>query len=181
MVRDSLLLGHRFDEYRMLDEGPLRTSFVLSTRTLRFGKRVLNADCVVSIDAGSDFTECKVRYSGDTSALSVAVGMDLTDSLHATDIRPKDAWVEAQEGLQPVNKKAQRLYTGLVFPFSWVKVVKTPQRVLCVFPYKVGQEFVYYVGTSRQGTGRKAVYAWRAALEAKRAALVHPLKIKILH
>ena len=76
---DSIWALGRFDRYKVLDKGALRSSFVLYYDSVHYGSHVLSADVQVTMDAGSYLNEFTVRFSGDTAQLRLANGIAIND------------------------------------------------------------------------------------------------------
>jgi len=180
---DSLWVGRYFDRYQILDNGPLRSSFVLFYDAVPYQGKKLKAEFVVNLDAGSNLNEVRVRYTGDTTNIRLAAGMWLHDSIQSLNVNKNLSTIGYAEDLMSEGKKpvaAGRGYTGVVFPGSWKESKKVSGHMVGIFNYKVGDEFQYYFGAGWNKHGFATDKDWFNYLNAKKAALLQPLKIKLL-
>jgi hypothetical protein len=180
---DSLWIGRYFDRYQILDNGPLRSSFVLFYDAIPYQGKTLKAEYVVSLDAGSNLNEVRVRYTGDTTEIRLAAGMWLHDSIQSLSVNQNLATIGYAEDLMSEGKKpvpAGRGYTGVVFPGSWKESKKISGHMVGIFNYKIGEEFQYFFGAGWNKHGFASDKDWFNYLNSKKAALLQPLKIKIL-
>jgi len=180
---DSLWIGNQFDRYQILDNGPIRSSFVLFYDAVKYQNKTLKAEFVVNLDAGSNLNEVRVRYTGDTTEMRLAAGIWLHDSIQGLNVNQNLATIGYGENLMSEGKKpvpAGRGYAGVVFPGSWKESKKISDHMVGIFTYKIGEEFQYYFGAGWNKHGFATDKDWFNYLNAKKAALLEPLKIKIL-
>ena len=180
---DSLWVANYFDRYKILDNGPLRSTFVLFYDHIAYQGKMLKAEFVVSLDAGSNLNEVRVRYTGDTTEMRLAAGIYLHDSLQSLNVNQDLSTIGYAEDLMSESKKpvpAGRGYTGVVFPGSWQESKKLSGHEVGIVNYTIGEEFQYYFGAGWNKHGFATDKDWFNYLNNKKAALLQPLKIKIL-
>lgn len=180
---DSLWVGNQFDRYQILDNGPIRSSFVLFYDAVKYQDKTLKAEFVVNLDAGSNLNEVKVKYTGDTTNIRLAAGMYLHDSVQSLNVNPDLSTIGYAEDYMSDTKKpvaAGRGYTGVVFTGQWLESKKLSKHMVGICDYKIGEEFHYYFGAGWNKHGFATDKDWFNYLNNKKTALLQPLKIKIL-
>ena len=76
MWNDSICYDGTYDRWKILDNGPLRTTFQLEYDPWLVGPDSFTATKIISLDAGSDFNRIEVKYSCATrSSFQLAVGI----------------------------------------------------------------------------------------------------------
>jgi hypothetical protein len=183
-TKDSLWVGRYFDHYQILDNGPIRSSFVLTYDSVYYRDKVLKAEFMVSLDAGSNLNEIKVRYSGDTSQIELAAGIFLHDSIQSLNRNDDKTFIGyAENNISQGSKKQSDLgrgYTGVVFPGKWKEYKQVSGHAVGIFTYKIGEEFLYYSGAGWSKHGFATDKDWYNYLSTKKATLLQPLKVKML-
>lgn len=181
--KDSFWTAPHFDRYKILDNGPLRSSFVLYYDALKYGSKKLQAEMMITLDAGSNLNQAVVVYKGDTSQIRLAAGVYLHDSVQSLDGVAAHGYIGYGENVytQDLTKvSAGRCYTGVVFEKEIPLVKKVKGHCVAIFNYKMGQEFKYYFGAGWNKFGFKNDSDWFQYLSNKRIALTQPLKVRIL-
>jgi len=182
IVNDSLSIGRYFDRYKILDNGPLRSSFLLYYDNVPYGNKNLKAELVITIDAGSQLNQAVVRYTGDTTNIQLAVGISLQDTLQTIAGSATQRFFGYAENafVQGTKISAGRRYEGVVIDAPVVAVKQLQNHLVGVCNYKVGEPFKYYFGAGWNKFGIKKDSDWFSLLSDKRTALSQPLKVKIL-
>lgn len=180
---DSLWVANQFDRYQILDNGPIRSSFILFYDAIKYQDKTLKAEFVVNLDAGSNLNEVRVRYTGDTTAIRLAAGMFLHDTVQSLNVNQELATIGYAEDFLSDSKKpvaAGRGFTGVVFPGKWLESKMLSKHMVGICSYKVGEEFLYYFGAGWNKHGFASDKDWFNYLNNRKSALLQPLKIKIL-
>ena len=75
-VNDTIRYDGTYATWKLLDNGPLRTTFQLSYNEWNAGSLKLKATKTISLDAGSNFNKVEVNYTGQENAeLPVVMGI----------------------------------------------------------------------------------------------------------
>ena len=75
-VKDTIRYDGTYATWKLLDNGPLRTTFQLSYNEWNAGGLKLKATKTISLDAGSNFNKVEVNYTGQENAeLPVVMGI----------------------------------------------------------------------------------------------------------
>lgn len=180
---DSLWIGRCFDRYKVLDNGPIRSSFILYYDSIRYKNKKLKAELVVTLDAGSNLNEARIKYFGDTTKIRLASGIFLHDSIRTLTENANQGFIAYAEDVFAQNGKkvaAGRCFTGVVFPTQSVKIKRQAGHSIGICDYVVGDEFLYYFGAGWNKHGFKKDIDWLCYVADKRTAATQPLKIRIL-
>jgi hypothetical protein len=180
---DSLWIGRHFDRQQILDNGPLRSSFVLYYDVLPYGSKKLKAELLVKLDAGSNLNEAVIRYTGDTTDLQLAAGLSLHDTIQSVAGEAALGYIgyaEYAHVQNPTRKAVGRCYTGVVFTDDVVDTKVLDGQLVGICNYKMGDKFRYFFGAGWSRFGFPKDSDWFRYLSDKRTALQQPLKVKIL-
>jgi len=181
--KDSFWTAPHFDRYKILDNGPLRSSFVLYYDAIKYGSKKLKEEMMVTLDAGSNLNEAVVVYKGDTTQIRLAAGVYLHDTIQSLDGDATRGYIGYGENVYTqdlVKVSAGRCYTGVVFEKEVPLVKRLKGHCVAIFNYKMGEEFKYYFGAGWNKYGFKNDSDWFRYLSNKRIALTQPLKVRIL-
>ena len=178
-VNDTLWVGKHFVTQKVLDNGPLRTTFRLTYDNLPVGKKIFSQELTISLDAGSQLNKAVVSYDGDFTAMKVAAGIflhqdpgniktDLAAGYNAfAEIATSDAGVPAG-----------RNYVATVIPNGKMSgTLKQQNHILAVASYTKGDKFTYYFGGGWSQWGFATDDAWFDDVANFAAKLKKPLKV----
>jgi hypothetical protein len=180
--KDSIWVGRNFDRYQILDNGPIRSSFVLFYDSVPYGSTLLKAEMMVSIDAGSNLNEVRIRYSGGVAKIQLSAGIYLHDSIQSLNVNGAQGYIGYAENLfsEELKTPSGRGYTGVVFPGALLETKQVSGHMVGICDYKVGDEFRYYFGAGWSKDGFASDQEWFSYLNSCRIALTEPLKVKIV-
>ncbi len=149
-INDSIWYSKNFVDYKVLDNGPLRTTFQLFYDKWDVAGRQVKAVKTISLDAGSQLNRVEVKYEGAIENLPVAVGI----------IRRKDKsvmYLNEQQGVmgywEPTFEHDGTTAVGCVFPDSVQHMTITPKHVLTTTTCGAGNTLVYYTGAAWDRAG----------------------------
>jgi len=182
-TKDSLWIGKNFDRYKILDNGPLRSSFVLFYDSIPFGNKTLKAELLITLDAGSNLNEAVIKYSGDSAKFQLAAGIYLHDSIQSVNGSIANGYLGYAENSFSQNDKpvaSGRCYTGIVFSEPIVETKQWKNHLLGICNYKIGEEFRYFFGAGWNKHGFASDQDWFAYLSSRRASIQQPLEVKML-
>jgi len=180
-VNDTLWVGNHYITQRVLDNGPIRTTFILTYDNLPVGKEIYSKEIVISLDAGSQLNKAVVSFDGNFTNIKVAAGIflhqdpgniktDLSVGFNAFgEIATSDAGVPAG-----------RNYVATVIPDDKMTgSLKQQDHILAIAPYKKGERFTYYFGGGWSQWGFPTDEAWFDYVAEFAARLKNPLKIEL--
>lgn len=181
-MRDSLFVGSHYDRYKILDNGPLQSSFVLFYDRIPVGKRVLKAEMMIKINAGSNFNEATIKYTGDTTGFMLAAGIYLHDSIQSVSKSLEKRYIAYSENLmsqtsQPVF--SGRGHTAVIFPAGITEFKMKSGHILGLSKYKTGDEYRYFFGSGWSKAGFKTDQEWCRYVESESISIMQPLSVKL--
>ena len=180
-VDDTLRVGKHYATQRVLDNGPLRTTFVLTYDNFPMGKQIWSKEIVISLDAGSQFNKAVVSFDGAFTDIKVAAGIFLHDDPGniKTDIAAGfNAFGEI--ATSDAGAPAGRMYIATVIPDGkMIESLKQQDHLLAIAPYKKGEKFTYYFGGGWNQWGFPTDEAWFDYVAAFAANLKNPLTVVI--
>ena len=180
-INDTLWVGNHYVTQKVLDNGPLRTTFRLTYDNLPVGKEIFSKDITISLDAGSQLNKAIVSFDGNFTNIKVAAGIflhqdpgnaktDITAGYNAFgEIATSDAGV-------PVGRN----YIATLIPDGKMTgSLKQQDHLLALAPYKKGEKFTYYFGGGWSQWGFTTDEAWFDYVATFSARLKNPLKVTI--
>jgi len=180
---DSLYVYNYFNRYKILDNGPLQSSFVLFYDKVPFGSHMLKAEMLITIKAGSNLNESKIKFIGDTTGFQIAAGLYLHDSIQNINASVENGYLGYAEDLISQAKKPEpsgRGYTGVIFPGNISEVRQVSNHILGICNYKTGEEFRYFFGAGWSKFGFASDQEWFGYLSSQKIAILQPLELKIV-
>lgn len=176
----NLILPGGFSEWKILDNGPLRTTFEL-TFDYAGGRDVRT----ITLDAGTPFNHVVSRLEGfdvDSVAAGIVVHKPAVD-----DYLLGNGFVAYSDPTTGPGRGYGRIFIGVVNPgagsTSYRPLTEAKGtavgHALAVAPYRSGEEFSYYAGSS-WSKGRTLTFnSWVCELEDLQRRLASPLKVEI--
>lgn len=148
---DSIYHSKNYTDWKVLDNGPLRTTFQLTYPSWKVGNSMVTVVKTISIDAGSQLNKAVINYTTDNKApLQVAAGVVISKTGGKTFTNNTDV-VSYWENEVPGKGQTG---VGCVFvnraQFMGVK----KNHVLGVFDVKSGADFTYYHGAAWDKAGK---------------------------
>lgn len=180
-VNDTIFYSKYYRTYKILDNGPLRTSFKLTFDSWNVPKMNVNVSKTISIDAGSQLSRMENVYTfDDNKPLPVVIGIR----------KRADAGVIAlneQEGImgywEPTHPEDGTTGIGVVLVNSKnemlvSKTAKDYTQLLAKIEVKNNEPVVYYAGAAWDRAGKiKNAAQWFAYLNTFAQDLKNPLQI----
>ncbi|MDR1153110.1 MAG: DUF4861 domain-containing protein [Bacteroidales bacterium] len=180
-VNDTLWTGNHYMTQKVLDNGPLRTTFRLTYNNLPVGKNTYSEEIVISLDAGSQLNKSVVSFDGDFTDIKVAAGIFLHQDPGSikTDIAAGyNAFGET--ATSDAGVPAGRNYIATVIPDGKMTgSLKQQDHLLAVAPYKKGDMFTYYFGGGWSQWGFPSDEAWFDYVATFAARLKNPLTLTV--
>jgi hypothetical protein len=181
-MKDSIYLANYYSRYKILDNGPLESSFVLYYDNIPFGNHELRAEMLITLKAGSNLNEARIKYYGDTTGFKLAAGIYLHDSIQNINSSVEKGFIGYAENLVSQSKNpvpSGRGYTGVVFPGGVNEIKKVSDHIIGICDYKTGDEFRYFFGAGWSKFGFASDQDWFGYLSSQKIAVSQPLEVKI--
>jgi unsaturated rhamnogalacturonyl hydrolase len=179
-IGDSIYYSRNYRSQKVLDNGPLRTTFQLGYEEWQAGDVQVSVTKTISLDAGSQLNRMQVQYSiRQGGRLPVAAGIVKREE-------PGVLLLDEQQGVlgywEPQHGEDGTMGVGCVFPAeAGLPAMSTDREHLLNKATVTNQQpFVYYFGAawSKAGQVRNAAQ-WFAYLERFAQELKQPLQVKL--
>lgn len=179
-IQDSIYYSRNYRTQKMLDNGPLRTTFELGYEEWQAGNTQVSVTKTISLDAGSQLNRMQVLYTiRQGGSLPVAAGIVKREE-------PGVQLLDEQQGVlgywEPPYGTDGTMGVGCIFPAATGQPHMTADTVHLLNKATVTnqQPFVYYFGAawSKAGKFRDATQ-WFAYLERFAQQLKQPLQVKV--
>ena len=183
-INGKLYPSDNYVTYKVLDNGPLRTTFQLTYKPWPAGKVMVGETKVISLDAGSFLNKIQEKYTFAQPTLSVAAGI-------AKITGDGQYWDNQKEGLAVYSQPEQApgaISVGVILPQAAIAKevpVSNPSpsyinvgEYLLITTIKNKQPFTYYQGASWNKEGSfKTFQQWKQYIQNRKEAITHPLTV----
>jgi hypothetical protein len=178
-IRDTLYFTNNYSTWKILDNGPLRSTFQLTYATKEASDITYMVTKTISIDAGSQLSRIEVVFdSKHVAELPVAIGIVKRAQPGKTLFDNKAAVMGYWE---PENPKHGTTGLGCVFISQVKKMDIEKGHLLTTAIAKSGQPFVYYTGAAwSRSAFIKTDQQWFNYLTGFSDQLKHPLEVKVI-
>ncbi|MEI6945579.1 DUF4861 family protein [Paraflavisolibacter sp. H34] len=191
LVQNQLAPSQNFISCKVLDNGPLRTTFQLHYAPWKAGGHTISEVKTITLDAGSYLNKVEVAYKTKAASLPVAVGIAQLPGQGApwSDVVGKESGLLAYR--HPADPAHGVLMAGAIVPGAC-----TPRQLplaeadhyqhtghaVLTTTYTKDRPFTYFQGAAwdKEG-GIQSFESWQLYLQQKRAALQQPLLVTLLN
>ena len=176
---DSICYSNNFRRWKVLDNGPLRSTFQLEYDPWTVGTQTVSVVRTISLDAGSQLNKTSVVFTfSQTKSLPVVIGL----------AKRKEAGVvynNEQTGVaaywEPTDKADGTTGVASILQEGKENALVTSEHVLSLSKVTSGVPFVYYNGACWDRAGKiKSASEWFRYVNDFQARLAHPLTITFL-
>ena len=180
-INDTLWVGNHYVTQQVLDNGPLRTTFVLTYDNLPVGKKIFKQEIVISLDGGSQLNKAVVSYDGDFAEMQVAPGIFLHQDPGNIKTDAAAGYIAFGEtATSDAGVPAGRNYIAVLIPDGkMLESLNTQGHLLATAPYKKGEKFTYYFGGGWSEWGFATDEAWFEYVADYAAKLKNPLTVAV--
>jgi hypothetical protein len=177
-LADSVLYLGNFTSYKVLDNGPLRSTFQLVYPTTNAGDLTISAIKTVTIDAGSQLNKIAHVYSfGNRPEIPVAIGFIFRNEPEKMTLTNPDGVVGYWE---PAHGEDGIIGVGAILPGKPTSYVLQKKQLLAISSAKNNQPFIYYAGAAWNKAGEITDKAqWFNYLKNYKQDLANPLTVKV--
>ncbi len=177
-VNDSIYYSKNYVRWKVLDNGPLRTTFSLEYEAWDVAGKAVTATKTISLDAGSQLNRVEAVYTyADGPSLPVVVGI----------IKRKDPGtilLDEQQGImgywEPQMGEDGITGVGSIMPVPITKMNVTNTQLLTKTTSQQNQPYVYYTGAVwNKANTITSASAWFSYLQAFKERLDQPLTIRV--
>jgi len=177
-LNDSIYYSRNYVRWKILDNGPLRTTFQLEYDDWDVAGKKVKAIKTISLDAGSQLSKIEASYHyADSAALPLVVGI----------IKRKDPGTllfDEKEGIMGYWEPEMGDYgitgVGCVFVSNPMQMKLTNQQLLTISPSVKNKPFIYYTGAAWNKAGvYTSANQWFSYLSQFKHKLKNPLQISL--
>lgn len=151
MVKDEIIYSKNYHRYKVLENGPLRTSFILEYDPWKVDGMDVSCTKKITIDAGSQLYKVEVNYDfAGRDSLELVVGIIKRPGQGSIMMDEKEgftAYWEPQHGADGTTGVGVALTTPIT------KTSVTKEQILTHTTYKKGSTLTYYVGAAWDKAG----------------------------
>lgn len=177
-VKDSIYYSKNYVSHKVLDNGPLRTSFQLFYDAWDVAGMKVSATKTITLDAGAQLNKFNVKYSN---------AMDTVFPTVVGIIRRKEegvVYLNEQDGImgywEPVHGVDGTTGVGCLFPYSNMKMKTTNEQFLATTKDAKSNSFVYYTGAVWDKANKiHDANEWINYLNTVKAQIDHPMLVDV--
>ena len=178
MIKDSIYYDGTYARYKLLDNGPLRTSFQLEYNEWNAAGMKVWATKTITLDAGTHFNKVEVAYAGDTmTALPLVVGIIKRKEQGAMlldELNGSMAYWEPLHGADGITGVG----SFLLEPATAIKVTAT--QLLMQTSTPKANPIVYYTGAAWNKAGVFTdAQGWFSHVQLAKTKIMQPLQVGI--
>jgi hypothetical protein len=175
---NTIVYSKNYHNYKVLDNGPLRSTFELAYDAWQVGDKSVTATKRISIDAGSQMNKIEVKYNYDNDGdLPIVIGIIKRPEqghISIDEIEGTTTYWEPQHG----NDGTSGVAVVSSSPVTATAITK--DQILTHTNYKKSSPFVYYMGAAWDKAGEITNASdWINYVKDFKNQLKTPLLIKI--
>lgn len=176
----KLWVGDNFNSYKVIEVGPLRSTFKLVYDSVKVGNSFYKEEITITSNAGSILNKAEVKYIGANQKMELAAGIFLHEGqgvLKQNAANGTSAY--AEDAFSDAKVPSGRDYIGVFIPAKGCNVNKDADHALVMANYKVGDSFTYYFGAGWSKWHYATDADWFKALNQFAENTRKPLKVTL--
>ena len=189
MDGDRIVYPYCYKNYRLLDNGPLRTTFSVEYNPTAYkGDTAVVEHRIVSLDKGATFCKCTVWYDGLSSPADIAAGV----AIHSEDTESVEIGSNYVQYADPTDNpegNSLQVYVAALFPNG----ITETKRVECgresegcdghalgiLRGYNNADRYTYYFGSTWSKYDCRSQKEWQLRIDGFLESLHHPLTVVV--
>lgn len=177
-IGDSIYYSRNYKTWKVLDNGPLRTTFQLTYDAWQAGGITVSVIKTISLDAGSQLNKMSIQYTlNQGDSIPVVAGI-------VKRAAPGTLLLDEKTGVlgywEPEHGDDGITALGCVLPVQTGHMLVTGEHLLATAKASGQQPFVYYSGAAWNKAGQFTnATQWFAYLQAFAEKLQSPLQVNI--
>ena len=177
---DSLWIGNHYNEYKVIENGPLRSVFTLSYDSVKVNNDYLKQEITIIVNAGSMLNKAIVKYTGVRRTMNLATGIFLHDGKGQLKLNADNGTVAYAEAAVSNAKLASgRNYVGVVVPVKVNAASRQGEHAILISNYRVGDNFTYYFGGGWSNWGYPTDDDWFNSVNRFSETIKEPLVLTL--
>lgn len=178
---DSIVYPWCYQDYEILDEGPIRFTVSLTFRPGVFQGQNVVENRVITLDKGSNLNRTKVTYRGLDRSVPMVMGIVIHDD-GPVESSVKDGYMLY---LDPTNGPDNgEVYMGAVFPSRPNSIAVEndgdKRHLMAHFDYTPAEGFDYFWGFGWNRGNVPSLAEWNDILAKKSQSIQSPLEVRIM-
>jgi hypothetical protein len=149
-INDSIWYSKNYTSHKVLDNGPLRTTFQLGYEPWEINGKQVSAIKTISLDAGSQLSKVSVEYKYEGEKLPVVAGIIKRPEPGAALLNEKDGILGYWE---PEHSKYGATGVGCIIPSPVLKMETRRNQLVAYSVSEANTPFVYYTGAAWNKAG----------------------------
>lgn len=179
-VDGKLSIGTHYSSYKIVESGPLRTTFCLTYDSVMVGADVYKQTITITTTAGTMLNKAVVRYEGLKKTIKLAAGIYLHDKKGLIKEDAKNGIIAyAEDAFSDSKNSVGRNYVGAYMPKQFTQTKLDDVHVLLLADYNVGNDHIYYFGGGWSKWKFKTDKEWLDAMLQFSITQQQPLKVTI--
>ncbi len=189
MLGDSIVMPYCYQDYKILDNGPLEFCLELTYPTVEIAGQQVTEHRIISLAKGSNFNRMTVWYDGFSKPIDVAGGF-VVHTADPNDLTLGKTYIAYNDPTDSASKHNFQIYVAALFPNGDVqtRLVKDKyhQRqgiygnaVGVKRDVKPGQPFTYWFGASWCQSGTPDSDFWQLQIQRFEQNLKLPIKTSV--
>ena len=179
-ISGKLVIGNHFDKYKIIETGPLRSTFMLTYDSVVIDKQIFKQTIIISTTAGAMLNKAVVRFEGKKQDFKLAAGIFLHDGKGIIKNEPNKGIIAyVEDAVSDAGLPSGRNYVGVYMPTDKTESKIEGSHILISSDYKVGDAFVYYFGGGWSKWKFPTDQDWFNALIQFGESVQFPLKVTV--
>ena len=177
-INDTIRYSGNYKQWKVLDNGPLRTTFQLTFDTWDAGKTKVKATKTISLDAGSQLNRIENIYSFEgEKPMPVVVGIIKRPETGILTLNEKQGTMAYWE---PTHAEHGTTGIGVILTTPMSNALVTEKQILAKSMVKNNEPIIYYTGAAWDKAGKITnSQQWNRYLENFQKQLQNPLILNI--
>ena len=178
-VNDSIYFTHNYKTWKVLDNGPLRSTFQLNYPTRNAADIPVTVTKIISLDAGSQLSKIEATFDFNGAVpLPIVVGIVKRNAPGAAVVLNEKDGIMAY--WEPETAKNGVAGVGSVFIGETSQMKVDKGHLLTQTHAKASQPYIYYAGAAWNRAGKiTSAQEWINYLSNFKTALNTPLQVKL--
>ena len=176
----QLWIGKHYSRYRIVENGPLRSVFVLIYDSVKIDSRYYRQMIEITADAGSLLNKATVRYEGVADSLHLAAGIVLHNKKEILFSSSNGLIACAEDAVSDAGTPQGKNYVGVYMPAIGTRTVEENHHYLIIAPYATNSDFTYWFGGGWSRWKFPSNEEWFNALALFAHSRITPLEINVL-
>lgn len=174
----NVWVGNHFNRYKVLENGPLRSTFILYYDQVKVGDENLTQEITISTIAGLPLNLASVKYSTSKIPFQLVAGIYTHDNKGVAYRNQKSGLIAyAEDAMQDATTNVGRNYVAVLFPSAAQNITEQDNHLLIHANYSSGKAFNYYFGGGWSKWQFPTDKDWFNAMERVAEMINKPLKV----